>query len=153
MRSGVRQNALWLLVCGLSAMLVACDQGSPGDRFPPRSVEVAAGCDPLLVCRVENGGLSVEVRMGPDIHALQPFLVQLDSGNDLDIAEILVAFSMRGMDMGWNRYRLETDGAGGWQAQVTLPICVSGRSDWLADFEISAAGQRLQFSVPFILQK
>ena len=61
---------------------------------------------------------------------------------------------MKGMDMGWNRYRLNKDAAGYWNAEVTLPVCVSGRSDWVADFDAVAEGRRrVQWQVPFVLDK
>lgn len=149
----VRNNAVGFMLCCVAAVLAACDPHSSVNSLPHRSVELAADCDPLQACRLEDAELSAVIRMGPDIHALRPFPIQLNSNNDLGIEQITVSFSMRGMDMGSNRYRLETDGQGAWQAQVILPICVSGRSDWLADFEVRKADQSLQFSIPFILQK
>ena len=142
-----------LVVCGQAAMLAGCDSGSPVDDLPYRSVQLTADCDPSQACRVEGGGLSAVIRLGPDIHALRPFPVTLESNKNLAIEAVLVSFSMHGMDMGSNLYRLETDGQGSWRAQVILPICVSGRSDWLAEFEVRAVGQKLQFKLPFILQK
>jgi hypothetical protein len=60
---------------------------------------------------------------------------------------------MQGMNMGPNRYRFIPGPSGGWSADITLPICTSGRTDWLAQFELTVAGQRLQFEVPFVLHK
>jgi hypothetical protein len=60
---------------------------------------------------------------------------------------------MQGMDMGSNRYQLLADGMGGWDGVITLPICSSGRTDWLADFDFLLADRRLQLQVPFVLQK
>jgi hypothetical protein len=57
------------------------------------------------------------------------------------------------MDMGANRYRLIAEASAGWHADITLPICMSGRTDWLADFELVVADRRLQMQVPFVLEK
>jgi hypothetical protein len=57
------------------------------------------------------------------------------------------------MDMGLNRYRMLGDASSGWRAEVTLPICMSGRSDWIAEFELVSAGRRVLLRVPFVLEK
>ncbi|MDN0084421.1 hypothetical protein QU487_16925 [Crenobacter sp. SG2305] len=54
-----------------------------------------------------------------------------------------VEFSMVGMDMGFNRYRLVEDGLGGWRAKVTLPVCTSGGHDWLATLSVDGKRYRL----------
>lgn len=50
-------------------------------------------------------------------------------------------FSMRSMDMGFNRYRFVRVN-GRWEARVTLPGCVSGRHDWMMTLNLN--GQRIQ---------
>jgi hypothetical protein len=50
-------------------------------------------------------------------------------------------FSMRSMDMGFNRYRF-IRANGRWEARVTLPACVSGRHDWLMTLDLP--GQKVQ---------
>ncbi|HYG14046.1 MAG TPA: hypothetical protein VD885_07875, partial [Methylophilaceae bacterium] len=46
------------------------------------------------------------------------------------------SFAMQGMEMGLNRYRLLRQPDGKWAAEVTLPVCVQGRSDWLMELEV-----------------
>ena len=62
---------------------------------------------------------------------------------------IHVDFAMKNMEMGLNRYRLiQEKQSGDWQAEVTLPVCIQGRSDWNMLIEID--GDVLQrFQVPF----
>lgn len=55
-----------------------------------------------------------------------------------------VEFSMRDMDMGFNRYRF-VDGGDHWQARVTLPACVSGSPDWLLDLHQDGHTYRIAF--------
>jgi hypothetical protein len=57
------------------------------------------------------------------------------------------------MDMGLNRYQLITDGAGRWLAKVTLPVCSSGRGDWLAVVEVVTEGRRFAAQLPFVINK
>ena len=49
--------------------------------------------------------------------------------------------------------RLERASDGDWHAEVTLPVCASGRSDWLAAFELVSGGDRTAFVVPFVAEK
>lgn len=50
------------------------------------------------------------------------------------------------MDMGVNRYRLEPAGAGVWQANVVLPVCVAGRSNWIMTLEVDDVKVRVPFT-------
>lgn len=56
-------------------------------------------------------------------------------------------FSMVAMDMGINRYHFIADG-GGWKADVTLPVCMTGDKDWV--MKLSAAGRT--YLIPFKTQ-
>lgn len=55
-------------------------------------------------------------------------------------------FSMRSMDMGFNRYRFVRVG-GRWEARVTLPACVSGRHDWLMLLDLPQGKVRVPLRV------
>lgn len=54
-------------------------------------------------------------------------------------------FRMRNMEMGLNRYRLIAEKGGRWHAEVVLPACVQGRSDW--ELQLEADG--ITYVVPF----
>ena len=53
-----------------------------------------------------------------------------------------VEFAMAGMDMGSARFPLRDQGHGRWQADIMLPVCVTGRQDWLLLLDLH--GKRLQ---------
>lgn len=55
-------------------------------------------------------------------------------------------FSMRSMDMGFNRYRF-VRANGRWEARVTLPACVSGRHDWLMTLQLDGRQLRIPLRV------
>ena len=55
---------------------------------------------------------------------------------------------MAGMDTGFNLYDLRPDSAGVLRARVTLPVCVTGRRDWILTLTID--GQ--QMAVPFVTE-
>ncbi|HEY8353642.1 MAG TPA: hypothetical protein VIK69_01330 [Methylophilaceae bacterium] len=84
-------------------------------------------------CRLD--GLTVATDRMPEI--MKPFELTLQwDGKEADgIREVHVSFAMEGMEMGLNRYRLEKRSDTLWQAEVTLPVCVRGRSDWLMQID------------------
>jgi len=104
-------------------------------------------------CALQAPGLHLSLALGPNPAVMQPFSVTLaeaDSrGPDLD--EAIIGFSMDGMDMGLNRYRLEPAENGSWQAWVTLPVCASGRHDWRAELLLkSRSGEHYWAQLPFV---
>ena len=57
--------------------------------------------------------------------------------------QVSISFSMKDMDMGFNRYMLQQQFPRTWQArQIHLPVCVEGRRDYIAD--ITIGGQTFQ---------
>lgn len=138
----------------LGVALLACQPAE--NRAPAELLEVQQPCDVARAgCTAGNDKLTVTVQFDKDFAALKPFQLQLTPGpeSSVQIDEINLVFSMQGMNMGLNKYRLLHGSDGVWTGNVTLPICTSGRSDWLADFDIQAAGQRWKMQLPFVLEK
>jgi hypothetical protein len=110
-------------------------------------------CDVQLGCRAASESLVATVIFGAKPRALQPFPVKvlLEAGDQLE--SVTLAFSMQGMDMGRNRYSLSGDSTSAWNAMVTLPICTNRRTDWIADFDLLAAGRHYRLQVPFVLEE
>lgn len=94
-------------------------------------------------CALPGGG-TLRLASPPSYRA--PFELRLAGINAKQAPS--VEFSMVGMDMGFNRYRLVEDGQGGWRARVTLPVCASGGRDWVAT--LSVDGRR--YSLPLRVQ-
>lgn len=130
----------------------ACDNPS-STALPVSVLDTRAGCDLQQGCSATDGEVSLQVRFDAPAHALQPFPLSVHISSDEPVDTVMVTFLMRGMDMGLNRYRLEGDARGGWRGSVTLPVCVSGRSDWIAAFELATASRSYQAQIPFVLQK
>jgi hypothetical protein len=80
-----------------------------------------------------------------------PIALRVAAGEAVET--VMISFAMRGMDMGLNRYRMVRGASNTWTADVTLPICVSGRSDWIAGVELVTARRRFHWDVPFVLEK
>jgi len=132
------------------------------DPQPPAAeLAIDPFCDVTTTrCSIEGSGdsaaLNLTLELGSESAApavMEVFPVTLtDWGDDdLQLDEALISFSMVGMDMGLNRYRLEAQGDGVWQAQATLPVCAAGRRDWQADLLLTtAAGKRYRVQTLFV---
>ena len=93
------------------------------------------GCSFLL------GNQPVQVRFANQPTGLVPFTVQVTA----PAQQVAASFSMQGMDMGTIRYALQPVGKNRWQASITLPVCVTGRQDWLMLLDVDGR----QVMVPF----
>ena len=72
----------------------------------------------------------------------QPFVVRVDSTGSLPpVGE----FSMADMEMGMARFTFTATTPPHWEAKIMLPVCVTGRQDWLMVLIVD--GKRLQ--IPF----
>ena len=101
----------------------------------------AVACDLAAGCTLPDGAL---LRFSPAVGLKTPFAVTLDKAGGA--AAVSVSFSMRDMDMGFNRYDLRRDAAGRWSAAgVRLPLCTEARHDFSADVAVDGR----VYSVPF----
>jgi hypothetical protein len=132
----------------LCLALAACSE-QDAEVPPLQTLVLDSGCEVRAGCTGRDSELSVSVRMAPHRSALKPFNILLSS--DAVLESVTVSLEMQGMDMGQNRYRMLKADDGSWQADITLPICTSGRSDWIAIFELQTSNRRYQLSVPFAL--
>lgn len=78
-------------------------------------------------------------------HVMQPFHLNAESDEATDIH---ASFAMQGMEMGLNRYRLLQHGKV-WTAEVILPVCVRGRSDWLMLLEVQTPNGLKRYQLAF----
>ncbi len=149
--AGALPTRVPLFLC-LLCLLAGCDPATDS-QLPVTRLTLSQPCELRQGCRASDASVAVTVTFGAEARALQPFPVLVQIDNDQPADSVSVAFSMRGMDMGSNRYRLLADSTGGWNGDITLPICNSGRTDWVADFDLVVADRRLQVQVPFVLEK
>lgn len=128
-----------LLLVGLVVYLNQTREpkGSPPTRF--ECPDLAAGCTTRLA------GQTVSVGIDGELKALLPFQVWVRVEG---ARKVQATFTMEGMDMGFNLYTLRADKEGVFRGRVTLPVCVSGRRDWVMTLDID--GRRL--AVPFVTE-
>jgi hypothetical protein len=138
----MNRNAIWtalpLLIIGLAALVL----WHGGDNTPAAAVslpcaDLATGCGTRLHGREVSLGLS-----GP-VKPLKPFQVWVKAAG---ARTVQARFTMQGMDMGFNLYTLRGGDDGVFRARVTLPICVSGRRDWIMAVEIDGSVVTVPFS-------
>jgi len=141
-----------LVVACLAGCLLSCEQPQQS-QLPVVQLSLTEPCDIQRGCRLVGKSITATVIFATDVRGLQPFPVKVLLDTTDEVESMTVAFSMQGMDMGWNRYSLSGDAMSAWNASVTLPVCSSGRMDWVADFDLLAAGRDYRFQVPFVLDK
>lgn len=107
---------------------------------------LTASCPDLQAgCAVQIDNRIVTLRVEGKLQVLKPFELKVVAPG---ARKVQVQFTMAGMDMGFNLYTLRPDGQGAFQARIVLPVCVSGRRDWVMSLEIN--GRRLD--IPFVTE-
>jgi len=115
-------------------------------RTPNTAKDVQADCaTPERGCSLQVDGRMIRFGMQGELKSLAPFQIWLEMP-DSPVAKAEARFTMEGMDMGFNLYRLRPDAQGVLRATVTLPICVTGRRDWNMILEV----ENLRINVPFV---
>jgi hypothetical protein len=107
------------------------------------------GCDlqrQSCLARLPNGGSVVLSLMPQPVPLARPFKVEAQI-SDSAAEAMEIDFSGIDMNMGYNRNVLVDQGKGRFLAEATLPVCVTGRMNWLATLVITTKGQRI--AVPF----
>ncbi len=119
---------------------------------PPIPLPVQSpACDAAReICTAADDQMRMALQFRGPVIGLQPFRVQLVAAGH-EIREVQIEFTMAGMDMGQNRYRLLPEG-NGWVGMVTLPVCTTGRSDWLATVRVTGQEDSWEAVFPFTMQ-
>ena len=142
------------LVLGVLAVQLPDWLRSTDDGTPLVTVTLAAAdpeCDPsLTLCTASLDNRRLALRLHGPVTGLRPFRVELVAAG-MRVREVQLEFTMPGMDMGQNRYRLLPEG-NGWVGLVTLPICATGRSDWWVTARVLGDEQQWEAGFPFELQ-
>lgn len=98
--------------------------------------------------------MRIALSLGPDVESLERFPLRVDvEASDETVESVTVEFVMKGMEMGLNRYRLSASEDGAWEGTAVLPVCSSGRLDWLATVTVSTQGGRWVAVFPFVTKK
>lgn len=101
-------------------------------------------------CAATLGQYRLNIKIGETIKTLQPFSLSIEA-DGWHPQQLAVYFSMVGMEMGLNRFRLQQTG-NLWQGQAMLPLCTQQRNDWLATVFVTHNGERYRAEFGFSTQ-
>jgi len=152
-----RKYLPWLLVPVLAALGYWLG-GQTGELVGPRqpaSATIVNLAPPSPDCPVIGEGCTVdgaaaasmELRFRGPVKPLEPFTVTLETEQPLDAVSL--EFDMTAMDMGVNRFELHRQPDGAWQGQVVLPMCSTGRRDWVATLDARHGDTAYRARIPF----
>ena len=139
-------NREWLLKYALPTLLIAILIAGGVYQSWQRAEDkiTTINCpDPLKGCQFQMHHQQISVNFVEPPSGLHPFTVRVSNAE----AKVIYAyFTMRDMEMGYNRYRLTQQSPQHWQAKVVLPVCVTGRHDWLLTLDIDGEKVAIPFS-------
>jgi len=107
-----------------------------------RELVVLGECRPWAApCEARTGGLGLRLRFEGPAVPLRRFRVRVEARGPARPEAVDVRFEMPGMAMGQTPLVLAPDGAGGWSAEAVLPVCATGRTDWVAVVRVRAGAE------------
>lgn len=110
-------------------------------------------------CVINTAEFELRVVLEKTIYYLRPFSIHAEgkAKDNASVENIYMNFKMNGMNMGVNRFLLKkeslSDNIQRWRGNALLPVCVSGRADWLVELEIVTKQTRYILSVPVTVQQ
>ncbi|MDD5389248.1 MAG: hypothetical protein PHD37_07870 [Gallionellaceae bacterium] len=114
-----------------------------GGGEPPVATVTLSCADLVAGCATRLRGRDISLGLSGVVKPLKPFQVWVKAAG---AGKVQARFVMQGMDMGFNYYTLRAEGDDLFRARVTLPICVSGRRDWIMAVEIDGATIQVPFT-------
>ena len=134
-----------LFIVMVAAFYVYLDSGlQPGnvstEVYEQVTLHTDKSCDVMSeYCKSASDAVNVELQLLGAPGALKPFpvAVKINGLKQSADARVIISFEMKGMDMGQIKHKLiRQDDSSDWGANVVLPLCTSGRSDWSANIEV-----------------
>ena len=118
--------------------------GACSKQVPPPAEQVIQTCADLAKgCSLNAPGGVVKLQTDQPPSAMHKFRMTVMAPGAKQISANL---DMLDMDMGPNQYRLLPEGDH-FYADMLLPMCVSGRSDWLLTLIIDGKPVKMQFTL------
>lgn len=99
----------------------------------PSSSQAITCINPVKGCAFTYRGRPAHLRFSSHPASMQPFALEVRAPG---ASHVHAQAHMVGMDMGFNRYDLRRTRPGVFVAQLRLPVCVSGRRDWVLYLEV-----------------
>lgn len=126
------------IVCVVCFAVLIITTRLPTEKFQRLSCEdIVSGC----------GNQEFHLRFVHTPEVMQPMQLVVQVPN---AKQVFVSFAMDNMEMGLNRYQLfKQAGKDLWGAEVILPVCVQGGSEWIVQLEIKRHAQTIYYQLPF----
>lgn len=131
---------IWLAL-GLVVAFIALAILANNVKRPPTSQAITC-IDPVRGCAFAYRGKPAHLRFSGHPVSMRPFALEVQAPGAV---QVHAEAHMVGMDMGFNRYVLRPLRPGVFVAQLRLPVCVSGRHDWMLYLEI----EQDRYTLPF----
>ncbi len=152
---------LVLLIVGLSAYLLNLVYQEKWKVYEPaRYTETAMVVNPECdlakqECHAVTDGLRLAIRLAGELQSMKRFQIfaKAVDGSTIQLDAVDVQFSMKDMYMGENHYALHKQDQTNWQADVVLPVCASGHSDWILEVLARSGDQVYRVEMPFQLER
>lgn len=115
-------------------------------------------------CLFSAENIILEISMDKDIYYLKPFNLSVkrlfnnsSSKDNSNIESIAVDFKMKNMNMGVNRFQLKKvklkNDDYAWKGKALLPICVTGRADWVSELDILTTDSHYRLIFPVLVKQ
>lgn len=105
----------------------------------------------LSNCNVRSGCIlpgGAVIQFTPPADVTKPFNITMRQV-PASVKRISIHFTMRNMDLGFNRTDFKSQGNGVWKAHhAVLPVCVDERNDFLGDLTLDGQHYNIVFSAP-----
>ena len=98
-------------------------------------------------CKV--AGYTLEFKDRP-IRPLTPIKVEMQTV--AAVSSVVLDLEMLDMDMGVNRFKLAQEAEGIWKGEIMIPVCATGRRDWVANMLIESEQGNEKVVYSFIVQ-
>lgn len=136
----MKTKRIWLAL-GLVGAFIALAIVANYVKRPPSS-QVISCVDLVNGCAFTYRGRPAHLRFSTPPAAMQPFTLEVQAPG---ASHVHAEAHMVGMDMGFNRYDLRPTRPGVFVATLSLPVCVSGRRDWVLYLEVGQDSYALPF--------
>lgn len=120
--------------------LIAIATASWWLKKPAEAIDVACP-DPVAGCGFNHAGRPAVMRFSATPVPLEAFQLTVEAPG---ARRVSAEFQMIGMDMGFNRYDLRPE-KNAFSSSITLPVCISARSDWIVFLTLDG----VRYALPF----
>lgn len=108
---------------------------------------IVEGCDLAEQGCVMHG---YQLEFDRPVRPLSLFKARVKSEYPMDSAVLYL--EMKDMDMGINRFKFTPGKEGAWETDVMIPVCSTGRRDWLVTLLIQSEGRSSRLVFPLSVE-